>query len=49
MSPGSGVVTTYLRQSGTLESLEKLGWEHRSPMSDQVEHEDVTARCLAFT
>ena len=25
MSPGSGVVTTYLRESGTLESLEQLG------------------------
>ncbi len=25
LSPGSGVVTTYLRESGTLEFLEKLG------------------------
>ncbi|CAF4527008.1 unnamed protein product [Rotaria sp. Silwood2] len=26
LSPGSGVVTTYLRESGTLKSLEKLGF-----------------------
>ena len=25
LSPGSGIVTTYLRESETLESLEKLG------------------------
>jgi aconitate hydratase len=25
LSPGSGVVTTYLRESGTIKSLEKLG------------------------
>jgi len=25
LSPGSGVVTTYLRESGTLKFLEKLG------------------------
>ena len=26
LSPGSGVVTTYLRESGTLKSLEQLGY-----------------------
>lgn len=26
LSPGSGVVTTYLRESGTLQFLEQLGY-----------------------